>query len=66
MLVLGRKGGEGVTITAPNGDEIHVVLLKPSVRRTSNGVEMSTIGRLGIECPREYEIVRDELLTEGV
>ena len=50
MLVLSRKPGERILI----GDDVTITL----VRIGPNNV------RIGIEAPREMNIVREELLTE--
>ena len=54
MLVLARKEGEAVTITTPEGFTARIVLV-----RCSEAV------RVGIEAPRDWQIFRSELLTQG-
>jgi len=52
MLVLRRKVGEAITVTAPNGDVIRFVRVD--------------LSKVGVMAPRDYEILRDELVeTEG-
>lgn len=51
MLVLSRKPGEQILI----GDQVKVTV----VRITPNSV------RIGIEAPREMQIVREELTDDG-
>ena len=56
MLGLTRNHGEGVTITAPDGQTLRVVVLK---------VRGKQVG-LGFQAPKDWKILRDELLpTEG-
>ncbi len=54
MLILGRHVNEGVTITAPNGDTLHIVLTAVERGRS--------VAKLGFDAPKDYVIVRDELL----
>ncbi len=53
MLVLSRKKNEGILIKGKDGD-IRIVLIE---------VEKGKI-RLGIEAPRGYSILREELIQE--
>ena len=55
MLVLTRKPQEKFFIQLPNGDQIEVVVLSIHAGKA----------RLGIDCPREYKIWREELM-QGV
>jgi len=66
MLVLGRRHKESVTITAPNGDVLRVTVARMPGVRLVEGVPRQGPVRIGFECPRDYEILRDELVeTEG-
>jgi carbon storage regulator CsrA len=56
VLVLSRKPNERITIKDNHGNEIKLCL----VRISKTGVS----ARIGIEAPREWNIVRDELKTE--
>ena len=53
MLILDRKPGTTFFINTPNGDRISVTCLKSS----------NYTARIGISAPKEYNIVREELLT---
>ncbi|HOP85419.1 MAG TPA: carbon storage regulator [Syntrophorhabdaceae bacterium] len=53
MLVLSRKKNEGIIIKGKDGD-IRIFLIDSERGRV----------RLGIEAPKGYTIVREELLTE--
>lgn len=54
LLVLSRCVDDLVTITCPDGTEITVMVLE--VRRGKV--------RLGFKAPKEYQIMRDELLDK--
>lgn len=54
MLVLSRRPGERLTIFLDNNQVITLTVV---------GVAGKQV-RLGIECPREYPVIRDELLSE--
>ena len=56
MLVLTRRANERITIKDNRGNEIKLCL----VRISKTGVS----ARIGIEAPRDWNIVRDELKTE--
>lgn len=53
-LVLTRKSGDAVTIQVPGGEDIVVSLY----------VTEDKLIRLNIEAPREYKILRNELLGQ--
>ena len=53
MLCLNRCEGQRFVIRTPNGDELVILIIKQ--HRPSQGV------RLGIDAPRQYAIVREEL-----
>jgi carbon storage regulator len=53
MLVISRKKSEGILIKSKEGD-VRIVLID---------IERGRV-RLGIEAPRGYSIVREELLLE--
>lgn len=53
MLILDRKPGTTFFINTPNGDRISITCLKSS----------NYTARIGIAAPKEYNIVREELLT---
>jgi carbon storage regulator CsrA len=55
VLVLSRKPNERITITDDHGNEIRLCVVR--VNKTGSV-------RIGIEAPREWNIVRDELKTE--
>lgn len=52
MLVLGRKTGEEILITCPNGDEIRLTVVD---------IDRAKM-RLGIDAPRSYTIMRTEIV----
>ncbi|MFK5948915.1 MAG: carbon storage regulator [Methylococcales bacterium] len=54
MLVLDRKSNESILIETPNGDTIEITLLETTKGR----------GKLGIDAPKEYIILRDELVED--
>jgi len=56
MLVLHRKVREKIFIFTPDGAEIEICLL--SVYPGGNG------GKIGINAPSDYRILREELLTD--
>jgi carbon storage regulator CsrA len=56
VLVLTRRANERITIKDNRGNEIKLCL----VRISKTGVS----ARIGIEAPRDWNIVRDELKTE--
>lgn len=56
MLVLRRLVNEGITITAPTGEKIRIVVTDASLDRGKPSVA------IGIDAPRSYLIVRDELV----
>ena len=51
MLVLGRRAGEAIVINTPTGD-VRIVVLEDSSGRC----------RLGIDAPRNFQIIREELV----
>lgn len=53
MLVVTRREGESVTVISPDGTEIEITL-----------VEDGTAARIGIQAPKDYKILRTELLEE--
>jgi carbon storage regulator len=58
MLVLSRRTGERIVISVPNSNDVVIVTLVENCGR-GNGV------RLGVDAPREYKVMREELLTEA-
>ena len=52
MLVLGREVNEWIDVYAPNGD----LLVSVTPRDCTPGRM-----RIGVDCPREYRVVRREL-----
>ncbi|HEY1189890.1 MAG TPA: carbon storage regulator [Gemmata sp.] len=55
MLVLTRKVGEKITIRTPDGAVIEIMLTNIDGKKA----------RIGIEAPREFAIVRNELLPNS-
>ena len=55
MLILTRRPGETIFINTPSGDEISVTFLSFNGRQA----------KIGINAPKEYNIVRAELLSRG-
>ena len=53
MLVITRREGEGITVISPEGTEIEITL-----------VQDGTAARIGIQAPKDYKILRTELLEE--
>lgn len=54
MLILTRYKGQSFFITAPNGDSLAITCL--GVSKSSGQV------RIGIKAPKDYNIVREELV----
>jgi len=52
MLVLGRSEGEKILIQTPSGTTLEFTILKLDRKRA----------RVGIEAPKEYRILRSEVL----
>lgn len=57
-MVLDRKKGEKVVITLEDGRDVTLVFLGRSADKKS--------ARLGVECDRDVEVIRAELLDGGV
>tara|TARA_R110000751_G_scaffold4090_2_gene19011 strand:- start:4219 stop:4407 length:189 start_codon:yes stop_codon:yes gene_type:complete len=51
MLVLSRKVDEKITIQVPNMPDIEIMIVSTGIKT-----------RVGISAPREYQVVRNELL----
>lgn len=56
MLLLRRRAEEAIVITTPTGDTIRLLVL---------GIEAHRYVDLGLEAPREYNIVREERIAQG-
>lgn len=54
MLVITRREGESITVISPEGTEIEITL-----------VQDGTAARIGIHAPKDYKILRTELLEEA-
>ena len=54
MLYLTRREGERIRILAPTGEEIWIVIKDIGYGKV----------RLGLDAPREWEIMREELIRD--
>ena len=54
MLILSRKHNESITITTPSGENIEITILE------GKGTQV----KVGIDAPKDYLILRDELLDD--
>ena len=53
MLVITRREGESITVISPDGMEFKITLIQDG-----------KAARIGIQAPKDYKILRTELLEE--
>ena len=56
MLVLSRKERESIILELPNGEQVIIKLLK----------YLGQLTQVGIDAPQDVEILREELLIQGI
>jgi len=55
MLILMRRRDENIVITAPSGEKITIQMKRCT----------PTAGWIGIDAPKAYRILREELISRG-